>query len=723
MTDPLATAEDRSAQPGGRPLARVLVALGRLRWQPLILIVALQLVVAAFYMLSTGSGEAAGLRGFPLDEGWVRAVYARNFAQGFEFAFNPGEAEAGATSPLWVVLVGSAWKVAGPFGLGIDATARLLSIGFGLAASLLTHRLMLRLTGNSRTAVLAGAAVAVEPTFAFAVVSGMEVTLFAALALATVIAFMARRLRVAGVLLALMTLTRPEGFLVAAALGLALAGRRLWERSDLEVINRQDVRELVNLLLPTAVVLGVWGAYNYSINGGPFPNSYYVRHVEMGLLPVGNLMDAARGYFHHLPLFAGVAFPVTLLVLAVGLWAFVKRDGFLGMPLILFPAVLTYGIAITFPVSATAWTFASRRYLDAVVPFLIIGVLLGLAEFWRLFRVWRVARAPEDPSEAQVFNFALNVLFVGLVLMPFVAFAPGWQHKASDFSWNTRNVNDSLVAAADWIAENTAASDRIGVADAGAARFFSDRYIVDLTGRNWHGAIGELALELAEEEELEYLFSFRNVYFDSWPYGSLVYDQTIERNTILAGWTLRGYESTLGAEVEYGDPSQPQLADLAARGLRVLDEIDVGNVAAEAARSEPAHEYSVSGEGTLAVRTFRTNEGLVINDDARSYTGSEKFSVKSMPGERLVVLKRYDAAVAFALQVLANGQEVGLWQFDVGEFFFEEATFTIPAEFITGSTTELEFQVAQADGRAAVANSFYYWILVAVAREDAATQP
>src|SRR5690349_12263951 len=40
---------------------------------------------------------------FPLDDAWIHQVYARAFASGHGFEYNPGAQEAGATSPLWVI--------------------------------------------------------------------------------------------------------------------------------------------------------------------------------------------------------------------------------------------------------------------------------------------------------------------------------------------------------------------------------------------------------------------------------------------------------------------------------------------------------------------------------------------------------------------------------------------------------------------------------------------
>src|SRR5438128_2667330 len=67
----------------------------------------------------------------------------------------------------------------------------------------------------------AGSLVALDPAFAFASAGGIEATLAASLGLGALVAFLARRPALCGVLLALAILTRLEAAGLAALLGLA----------------------------------------------------------------------------------------------------------------------------------------------------------------------------------------------------------------------------------------------------------------------------------------------------------------------------------------------------------------------------------------------------------------------------------------------------------------------------------------------------------------------
>ena len=61
------------------------------------LLLLLHIVVGWAFLHDTGPG-------FPLDDAWGHMVYARALATGEGFAYNPGQAEAGVSSPLWTTL-------------------------------------------------------------------------------------------------------------------------------------------------------------------------------------------------------------------------------------------------------------------------------------------------------------------------------------------------------------------------------------------------------------------------------------------------------------------------------------------------------------------------------------------------------------------------------------------------------------------------------------------
>lgn len=692
-----------------RQLTATLKWLVRLDWQPYALIAILQLMTAFVFLANSGSGVSSWFDKFPLDDGWIHMVYARNFAENAQFWYNPGIPESGLTSPLWAITVGSIWSVLGAFGLGIVATAKLLGIILAISVGWLTMRIVWQLSRQRRLGIFAGALVAIEPSFAFAAVSGMEVQLFSLLAMSAVWMFLQGRIRTTGVLLGLMILARPEGYVIFGIGLVMVIARRLWQRDRLELINSEDIKELVALVGPTLLLGGAWAAYNYTVNGTPWPNTYLAKTQDLGLFPLGNIINVFQGYYHHLSFFSGVAFPVTMFAVVVGGIWIIRTYSFAGVPLVLLPAGLTYAVASSLPLTADAWNFFTRRYLDAIVPVLIILMVIGFLRIWRKFHYWRETRAPIDQREAHIFNFGLNIVFVAAVILPFIALPGDWQRLSDDYSWNSKNVDDIDVGMARWIDENVPADARIGVGDAGAMRFFGNRFTYDLVGLNTEEAIGRPPLEFAEEKKIDYLFVFRSIYFDSWHFAEVVHTIEVDRNTILGGSQMRAYEADYDTAIVFVDSTDPLDSDLLKRDIAIIDIIDVGNGAAISAYSEAAHAYKLEGAGAVVERSFRTVLSGVIRDEATTFTVAEQFTVKSVPGELLVVAKRYDAALRGTLRVFANGAEVGEWVLSAKDFFFGVDSFDIPGSFITSDTTIMRFEVVPLPGHES-GNSFMWWI-------------
>jgi len=690
---------------------KILARVARFDWQPYALIAGLQVLIAMVFLSNTTSGASSWFDKFPLDDGWIHMVYARSFAEHAQFWYNPGTPESGMTSPLWAMTVGSVWAVAGGFGLGMVATAKLLGIVFAIAAGWLSMNIVWQLTRQRRLGVLAGVLVAIEPSFAFSAVSGMEVQLFSLISLAAVWMFLQGRLRTTGLLFALMVLARPEGYVIFGIAVMIAVARRMWQRDRLELVNNEDVREMIALIGPTLLVGGIWAAYNYTVNGSPWPNTYLAKNRELGLLPLGNILHVMQGYYHHLSFFAGIAFPVSMGAVVVGgIWV-LRVYSFAGAPLVLLPVGMTYAVSRSFPLTSEAWNFFTRRYLDAVIPILIILMVIGFLRIWRKFHEWRETRAPIDQREAHIFTFGLNIVFVAAVVLPLIALPGNWQRLSGDYSWNSKNVHDIDVGMALWIKDNIPADARIGVGDAGAMRFFGERYTYDLVGLNTSEAIGRPYLEFAEENKIDYLFVFRDIYVESWQFAKPIHSIQVDRNTILGGSQMRAYEADYETEIVYRDATSPANEDLLKRDVAVIDIVDPGNGSSIAQYSESAHAYKLEGASGVVEREFRTVITGNIKDEATTFSGSEQFTVNSVPNEILVVAKRYDAALGGILKVFADDVEVGEWELSEQDFFFGVDSFDIPSTFITGDTTQLRFEVVPEPGRT-TGNSFMWWIMV-----------
>ena len=175
---------------------------------------------------------------------------------------------------------------------------------------------------------------------------------------------------------------------------------------------------------------------------------------------------------------------------------------------------------------------------------------------------------------------------------------------------------------------------------------------------------------------------------------------------------MAGYHADWRLEIVRAEKTVPHQIDIRARGIAVIDQIDPGNPNAPADASEDAHGYEAVGGGVTEEKEFLIAKKTMLLDEARTFTRSERFTVKSVAGEKLIILKRYDSnVIGYKLRVFADDEEVGLWELKPRDYFFGEDTFAVPASFITRATTDLRFEVVPVPGRN-TADSFYYWILV-----------
>ena len=217
---------------------------------------------------------------FVTDDAYISFVFSRNFAEHGELAFNLGDPVEGYTNFLWTVLLGVGMVA----GVPPEHSSRVLGTACALLTLYLVVRILERALGRrSAWAYVPAVLLASSSGFACWTSGGLETQLFTMLvtgALEAVVAATARprAIRRAGVLLALAAMTRPEGLLVAAVLGLA---RLAYLVHDHLATPRADRRIAIrDELFAAAWFLGLWApwfGWRWWYYGWPFPNTYYVK--------------------------------------------------------------------------------------------------------------------------------------------------------------------------------------------------------------------------------------------------------------------------------------------------------------------------------------------------------------------------------------------------------------------------------------------------------------
>lgn len=156
-----------------------------------------------------------------MDDAYIHAIYAENFARHHELAFNHGEfAGVGATSILWVLVLSAGCKL----GLAPLLFSRILGILTFLVATQCVYKINKTLFTtvlrweHAWAPFLATFFFACSGNMVWFCLSGMETMLFLSLGLVALVLYQGRQFVGMSIALALMTLTRTEGFLLAAIL-------------------------------------------------------------------------------------------------------------------------------------------------------------------------------------------------------------------------------------------------------------------------------------------------------------------------------------------------------------------------------------------------------------------------------------------------------------------------------------------------------------------------
>ncbi len=393
---------------------------------------------------------------FPLDDAWIHLDYARGLLRDGSFTYNPGEPEAGFSSPLWVLAETPVLAACDALGASPVLPVKALSLAFGVLAAWALARWVEGLGGGTLARGTAGLVLWSSPGWIFASLSGMEVTIFTALLLLAVDRAIRHPGWLAGVLWALALWARPEAVVPG---GLVL----VW------VAVRRGREPAIRVALPLALAGLSWGAWCLGVSGHPFPNTFAVKAFSGGgfrdsLAHFRNVWLAGEGAFRA-ALVAGVA--------VLGLRA-VLRDperretAAVRFLAVMVPLGLVMGIH---PLSPSVRFFHSRYLLPFLMP-LAAFAAVGTEALVRRLRAPRVSRGL--PA----------VLGLGLI----AASWPGWRDQRESYQGHCREVREVHTMPALAVAGMLAPGGTVGAEAAGSLRFHlpPDRRVLDLLGLNDH---------------------------------------------------------------------------------------------------------------------------------------------------------------------------------------------------------------------------------------------
>jgi len=492
------------------------------RLAALALVVTATVAVAARFVLNRAPGTAAALDGFPLDDAWIHLVYARAVSVGHGFAYNPGEPEAGFTSPLWVLLLALVfWLKAAFASTSVVLVVKALGVALGAVTALFAGCLARRLVGGL-AGLTATALVVLDPSLGFARVSGMEVSLATTLALGACLAVEAKRPVVCAALVGLAVVTRPEFAMLGVALGPAVA-LQLWA-------SRSVWRAACAATLGAAPALA-WGAYCARVTGHPLPTTFYAKHAASAPgEAVAEVMRVGEWFVDQVPLIAlglGLIPVVAGAVRALGGASsredYAARAGIVAWPMLFLIGCL-WAHALPEP-GAFYW----GRYLMPALPGLAVLAGCGAALLGR-----------RDEGVSSSAKGARRALRVGVGVALTVALGTslwGLRERAALYAWNSQNINEVQVALGRWVALHAPRRAIVATTDAGAIRYFGHRRTIDLIGLNSHRALRDGPDPTLRRERPDVLIGFPHLLrqLHLGPEYHLVHEATARHFTICRG--------------------------------------------------------------------------------------------------------------------------------------------------------------------------------------------
>jgi hypothetical protein len=380
---------------------------------------------------------------------------------------------------------------------------------------------------------IAGLLVVIEPNFAYARVSGMEVPLLAFLISLVLWLLFKREYILAGLAMGLSVITRGEAAVVGIISGALFLLREYIQRKELSLITSKEFRFALKLFLPSIILGGAWAVFNLDASGHILPNTYFVKHnFALGVFNADNLYSIWMGYLRHSMLMYRWLTLATLPITIYGCFILIKNHGLQAVPWVIAPLIFIYAFSINIAVVPDQWNFMGRRYLDFIWPIVSVPFVLGA------FNIWEAIKTREN-RPLILFTPIIAIIIAATVVWRGVTLT---KSLTTEYSWNCRNIEEVDVEMGKWINRNISPGETVGVTDAGAMRFFGEHEIIDLIGLNNHETIGRPIEELILEFKPGFVVLFRSDQIDAMPFLSEIHNIKTEHNTILGGSDLVVYQ-------------------------------------------------------------------------------------------------------------------------------------------------------------------------------------
>ncbi|MBK1784376.1 hypothetical protein [Prauserella cavernicola] len=404
------------------------------------------------------------------EDAYVTFRYARNVADGYGPVFNAGERVEGYSNFLWMVLIA---LPRGMFGADVEPAAVALGIACALGCVLAAYFLVNRIVrvaepdGPGLPGLGVGAAVVTAGVSSLAAYgpSGLETPLFLLLVLCVGSALAGGRSVVAGVLVALAVMTRPEGLFVAVVCGLWLLGVAL--------------RRGTTMWAPAGYVLGAlvllvpWTAWRVTYYGHLVSNAVVAKSG-------GETAVAAqlRDGWDYLAGFS-LVYQVFLLLAVAAIAFLVNRRGPAGGPVARARSLvwLLFAIALvcaSFAVAIGGDDLPAWRLLAPVPPLLAVAAAAG----YGLFLVAGAAGVPSPQPRAGRLVARRTVPVVAMAVCGLSLVVTTTHPRMAPAMHDWRSSTEELAETGEWLGERLQPGTAVSTYAGGALAYAAGSRIV-----------------------------------------------------------------------------------------------------------------------------------------------------------------------------------------------------------------------------------------------------
>lgn len=457
-----------------------------------------QAAIIFFLCVSGFLAVASGLRrhfGFPLDDSWIHQIVARNLVQTHVLGFLPGVHSSGSSSLLWTLVLTTNYILFAKVNPIIFCLA-LGALLIGVTGVLLKRNADLDDVSTHEAWIL-GLAPVLNGNFLWLGTTGMEHLLFIALSLGVFTAWFAgsgkhRRwsLITTAFLLALLSITRPEGVLVIGVLVLfkARADRSWLDCSFLLMVT--GVAEAISFrvnwvsshtLLPLTMKGRQWLYF------GPHPINFQNRAgLEARIISRGlSTWTLGQVLTQHIPhVLLGLAGICCLAGAAALAICYFKERHYRTSATLLWMLILNAVYVVILPSPGQGGRYQPFQLLF-FLPVAAIGAM-------RLLQWW--FRTKEAKPSSTRFDFRLEAVVLVVLAVSTVVSIRQWRMTLSQ---GVDQMNVEHGAMATWVVQNISADDiskrRVAAFDIGRIGYSINGSLVDLGG-------------LADADYLPYLF-------------------------------------------------------------------------------------------------------------------------------------------------------------------------------------------------------------------------